>query len=363
MLLCLLSVALVRYPAPVCADDTPVAAAGSKSSLEPRVYTTRAERREAGGRHVLTPWLDVSILLELEGSLEDRRARSGRRADRLRDHATTVQLGMDLAAADTLKLELVVEADTERRALFTDEALLVWEAADAAELEAGKGYTPFGEYFSRFVNAPVLEFGETRADLVAVAGTPVPALELTLALYQSPTHRLSGESGRRVDLAGAAQWRMPHGVTAGVSYQTDLADSDARRSDTSGDLRYDAVAGLSGFVTWARGDLEFSLEDVVALHAFREREPEWDRPHAWNLEAAYRLGPRLEWALRLEGSSELEDAPERRYGAALSWRPYRQLGVTVEYLHGRYTQERTTEGDGPEYGAADQWAAQATWVF
>lgn len=367
LLLCLLSVALLRYPAPVCAEDTPIAGSDSKPPLEPRVYTTRAERRDAGGRHVLTPWLDIAMLLELEGSIEERRAPSGRRNDRMRAQGATVQIGVDLAAADTLTLELVAEADTDRRALYTDEALLVWAATDAVELEAGRGYTPFGEYYSRFVSAPLLEFAETRADIFSLTGKPVPTLDLALTLYQGPARQLSGRPDHHTDLAGAAQWRMPHGIAVGLSYQTDLADSDARLLEVSGaahgDRYRDAVAGLSGFVTWAQGDLEFSLEDVVALHAFREREPEWDRPHAWNLEAAYRLGPQLEWALRLEGSSELEDAPERRYGAALTWRPYRQLGVTLEYLHGRYAQERTTDADDQEYGSADQWAAQASWMF
>jgi hypothetical protein len=40
--------------------------------------------------------------------------------------------------------------------------------------------------------------------------------------------------------------------------------------------------------------------------------------------------------LRLEGSHELEDAPECQVGTALTWRAGKQASVRLECLHGRF---------------------------
>ena len=124
-----------------------------------RLYVTQSERREAGLKHPITPWLTASFLLELEGLVEDFALEDGLGDERFTESGANLQLGLEAAPLDFAKAELVLEYDTQTGKLFTEEAFLSFEVGPW-ELEAGKLYTPFGVYISHFAIGPILELGD-----------------------------------------------------------------------------------------------------------------------------------------------------------------------------------------------------------
>ena len=154
-------------------------------------------------------------------------------------------------------------------------------------------------------------------------------------------------SERELDWGTAVDWQSEH-LSFGVAYLSDLAEFDAALLKDQGSRygrRVDAVAGHFRAVV---GVLEASAEGVGALAGIDALENDRDRPSAWNLELAHQFRPNWQWALRYEGSRELEDEPERRWGAALSWQASKSLVITVEYLRGRYRRGLAEDPDGGE---------------
>lgn len=323
-----------------------------------RIYRTNAERREAGGSHEITPWLELSSLLELEGVTERRMVAGAERSDSERSRVAALQLGLELTLNERLKGELVLEVDSDDHQLLVDEALISWEMVDGLELEFGKLYTPFGEYISHFVTGPMLEIGETRADSLGVAYAPAEWIDLSLAAYRGRARPAGGDgsgwSGSSVDWAAALEAWPAESIGLGLSWQSDLADSDARLLEDEEHRYAERVAAVSGFLIWTTVDFEITFEALSALDDLHELDPDRNRPSAWNLEFVHFVNAQLEWALRAEGSDELEDEPERQYGAALTWRPNRQLSLTVEYLRGEFAPDLAVDDEDEPYDRIDR---------
>ncbi len=359
-----LAVALVLAVSPpdAPADATPASETiATNEAGHARNYRTPAERREAGARHVVSPWFEVSTLVEWEGSLEDRERETDPVHDRSRSHGAGLQLGMDFIPTQSLKAELLLEWNTETQDLIADEALAIWEPNDQLEWELGKGYTPLGEYLSHFATGPLLEFGETRADMVALNFRPGARIDVSLAAYRGLARREDAQTGEPADgqnnWACALQASPTRTLSVGLAFQSDLADSDARLLAHNDDRYRNEVSGASGFLVWSAQDLEFSIEVLSALRSFDELDPDRDRPRAWNLEFAHFPGPRIEWALRVEGSRELEDAPEHRAGIAFTWRPAKRLSITFDYLHGHFANGLALDENDQAYVNSDRFVA------
>jgi hypothetical protein len=124
--------------------------------------------------------------------------------------------------------------------------------------------------------------------------------------------------------------------TFGVSYLSDLADSQERLLMDSSDRYERRVDALSAYAVFGFDWFELTAEFVAALDSFKEFGPEEDRPSAWNVELAYFPRADVQLALRLEGSSELEGAPRYQGGIALGWRFTNLSSLTLEYLHGAF---------------------------
>jgi hypothetical protein len=94
--------------------------------------------------------------------------------------------------------ELIYEYDDddESNKQTIDEAILAFEGGDF-ELELGKLFVPFGEYFSHFVSGPLLEFGETRTH--DWGGTlsygPHERLDLAAFVYEARTRKAGSNAG------------------------------------------------------------------------------------------------------------------------------------------------------------------------
>ena len=326
-----------------------------------RLYVTQSERREAGLKHPITPWLTVSFLLELEGLVEDFALEDGLGDERFTESGANLQLGLEAAPLDFAKAELVLEYDTQTGKLFTEEAFLSFEAGPW-ELEAGKLYTPFGVYISHFAIGPILELGETRANAFTLAFGPRDSLDLKLNAYRGSA-RKSSRDERDWDWAASLEVWPGSGLQLGLSYQSDLADADSRLLSDQGDRYGRRVGAASGYLVWSGEELEVSLEALGALRDFRELDGDRNRPFAWNLELTRFVDEVFEWSLRVEGSDEVEDEPELQFGPSLTWRLHRTSALTLEYLRGRFRSGMAENEEELSYSHVDRFAAQFSIVF
>jgi hypothetical protein len=310
-----------------------LAEASAESEQVQRIYRTREEQREAGLQTAITPWLTVSGLLE--GEIQTDRFIPYDRGPVLkaRDDNATLQLGLLVDLFGLAEAEAVVEYDSEPDKFFSEEAFITFEY-EPMELSVGKLFTPLGLYFSGFVTGPMLEFGETSARrVVSLTYGPSDDFDLTMTAYRGRVNEL-GEDEQWDWAVGFEAWSSD-ALSFGLSYQSDLADADERLLDDDHSIKRVPVA--SGYLLGITDAFEFSLEIVAALDDFRELEKELNRPVAWNAEVVY-FFPEfdIDLALRIEQSRELEDEPEHRYGAAITWHLDKRANLTVEYLRAQY---------------------------
>ena len=343
----------------IAAPTSPSFAAEPDGSDPGRLYSTRKEQREAGLQRQLTPWLTLSGLAELEWAA-DRFSSAGRR-DYVDEADATVQIGLIATPMDKLEAELIAEFDTVTEKVKTEEATLSLEV-DRWDLTLGKQYLPFGVYFSHFATGPLIELGETRAEAATLAYDYKDRVELSLSGYRGRTRsRESGENG--IDLAlGVNIWAAEF-LSFGVSYVTDLGDADSRLLEDEDDVFIDKVAGLSGYLLWVAENFEVSIEALGATRSFAELGADRNRPFAWNLEFVYFPYRRFDWALRLEGSRELQDAPRLQYGVAVNARLHRYVTLTVEVLHGSFKGDLASDDDNNPYAHVNHVGVQLSIVF
>lgn len=327
--LCLAACLLNAIPPASADEDT--------GEPKARIYTTREERREAGEDHHVLSWLTLSDLFEVEAGRQWIASSDPFPDTRDRDLTSTLEFGVLAAPATWMKAEAIFELEHQ----FEGEAPVgtldegtVSLLYRGFELEGGRVYVPFGEYFSHFASGPLLEFGETRGDGADLSFNPDERLDVSVFAYNGPAEP---ESGSQMDwgcaLAGSPldEWKM------GVSYISDLADAKDHLLADFGNRYASRVDGLSAYSILGAGRFEITAELVQALNAFKELPGDRNQPFAWNVEVAFFPRGPIDAAFRVEGSRELVDAPRLQLGAALSWRPIRQASLTLEYLHGDYS--------------------------
>jgi len=328
-----------------------------------RLYRTREEQREAGLQRRITPWLTVSGLAEGEILFEDFDTKEGTADDSGRDDSASLQLGFIVSPFEFAQMEAILEYDTDKDKVEADEAFLSLEK-DPWELALGKQYTPFGVYFSSFVSGPLVEFGETQADEVAtLAYGPNDEFDLLLTAYRGRA-RKQGKNSGEWNWSLATEFWLKDDWSFGLSYQSNLADSDSRLLEDNNDRYSTRVAGISGYVLWAGEKFEATLEALAATGSFEELDPDRNKPCAWNAELVHFYpGSNFEIAFRIEGSRELEDEPRVQFGPAITWRTGKYASLTLEYLHGEFEDElATTENDDP-YDHVDRLGAILSIAF
>jgi hypothetical protein len=334
---------LLAVSAVVAADEAsdtgsaPGISAGMVGPAEgQRIYRTREEQRAAGLQRDITPWLTLSGLLEGELQSDRYIPREGGSALKERTDNANLQFGLIADLFEFAEAEIVIEYDSDPDKFLSEEAFITFEF-EPWDLSLGKQFTPLGLYFNRFVSGSMLEFGETSARHVALLTYgPSDEFDLSLAAYRGRSSEL-GEDGQWDWAIGFEAWPSET-LSFGVSYQSDLSDSDERLLDD--DHYIEPVPVLSAYLLGITDAFEFSLEFVAALDDFQELEKDRNRPMAWNAEVDY-FFPKadLDLAFRIERSRELEDQPELRYGAAITWYPHRQASLTIEYLRGEFDRD------------------------
>lgn len=322
--------------------------------------SAKREGREEEGI-ALTPWLSLFGNVEWEWSRQSLSPDNGSGSDASRDAHATYQLGFLTRLMTDSELLLVLEYDTETDQLRADEASIGLEF-DPWQVRAGKFYTPFGHYWSNFVSGGILEFGETRASGFSLGYAAGDSTEIEVMLYHGEADK-EGPHSDPWDWALSLQSQLSDQLSVGLSYQSDLADSDERLLADYGDRFSRKVDALSGYIRWTTDDSELTFEVLGALDSFAELEQDRNRPLAWNLELLHPLPADLQLAWRLEGSRELQDQPEVQLGVALIWEPFEHASVTLEYLHGYFERGLANDDNDQPYGHINTFSALLTVGF
>ncbi|MES9814115.1 MAG: LbtU family siderophore porin [Candidatus Thiodiazotropha sp.] len=334
---------ILLVSAPAAADETvgeALETGQTTGEAEPtekqRIYRTREEQREAGLQTAITPWFTLSGLLEGETQTDRYVPRNREDVIEKRDDNRNIQIGLVIDLFGLAEAEVVAEYDSDPDKFSSEEAFVTFES-DPMELSLGKQFTPLGLYFDHFVTGPMLEFGETSArNVILLAYGPSDQFDLTLAAYRGRSSKV-GKDDAWDWAVGFEAWPTD-AFSFGLSYQSDLSDSDERLLDD--DHYIERVPAVSGYLFGMTDAFEFSLEVVAALEDFRELENDLNRPIAWNAEVAY-FFPNydVELALRIENSHELEDEPEHRYGVAITWYLDKRANLTLEILRAQFDAE------------------------
>lgn len=357
-LVVLIALVLLTFPGASAFGEPPTEGA---EGLEARLYRTAAERREVGLGRQITPWLRFSGLLELAGRTETLQLAGANGDERDSIGAAALQFGLIATPQESFRGELVAEYDTETRALFTEEAILSF-VAGPWELEAGVYYLPFGEYISHFATGPLLEFGETRAPAATLTYGLGDHLDLLASLYRGSSRRPTTDR-RPLSWVLAMETSPTDSLSFGLSLQSNLADSEDHLLADTNNTYMRRVPGLSGYMVWTTPEVEITLEGLGATREFAELDEDRDQPRAWNLELVHFTRRDLEWALRFEGSRELEDKPEIQLGVAMTWRPYGRASLTLEFLTGRFEGGLATNDRDEPHEYVHSIGAQFSFAF
>ena len=325
-----------------------------------RLYTTREEKREAGVKHPLTPWLIASGLGEFQWNWEKLGLRGKDGSDKFHNSSANLQVGIFAYPLDWLNTEIITVYDTDTNEWMLDEAELSI-VYDAWELVVGKQFLAFGEFISNFSNGPILEFGETSDPALSLAYNYHDKLDVSVSIYRSDARKIN--SGDRLDWSVAFEsWPTDH-LSFGISYLSDLADSDVHLLDANNNRYTRKVSAISGYFLYAADKFDISLEVLGALDSFSELDGDRDMPQAFNLEFAYSITPKLDLAMRVEGSRELKDAPELQAGMAVNYRLHQNIVVTLEALRGFFKDNIATNNNNNAYDHVDTLGALLSIAF
>lgn len=307
----------------------------SHAEEENRRYRTLEERRDAGIKHQVTQWLKISPLVEFEyGRQRFIPADKTLSKTLVRENSQALQLEIIADPTSWMLLEIVYEYDDQLDELLLDEAVVEFEI-DKFKLEAGRFTLPFGEYYSHFVTGPLLEFGEISSRALIIAWEPNEALEASIFIFKGHLEKF-GTIDNTLDWGVSLNISPLEFVTVGFSYVSDVSESETKLLEDA--LFYQQrVDALSGFLNIEIGQhYDISLEFVQALNSFSELEEKKRRPAAWNIEYGFYPEGHFEWALRLEGSNELDGEPVLQAGIGLTWHIYKNTYLTAEVLQGQY---------------------------
>lgn len=266
----------------------------------------------------------------------------------------TAELGVDvdLVKHVTGHVLFLYEEDENDDNIAVDEAIirLDGEGVMPLYLELGKRYVPFGNFESHFVSDPLtLEIGETQETGV-MAGFANEWFELSVGAFNGDIDEID-EDNHINNFVAAGVFTLPEnsvsglGLTAGVSWINNIADSDTLQDEdgVDGNDMDSYVSGFSAFVSVSLKDSLFmEAEYLGALEDFEAGELAFDggeavEPKAWNIELAYAVTDALELGLRYEGSEDCGDLlPETQYGAVASYGLFENTTLAVEYLRGEF---------------------------
>lgn len=356
---------LVVLPVPVVATQ-PEADLYTSNGNTVRIYRSPEERREAGLGRQVTDWLKVSTLAEIEATVTRDHFADGKAVTNRERPALVLQLAMQMSFAEWLEAELIFdfETDGKHEQSQLDEAMLGIDL-EPWGIKAGRQYVPFGAYYSHFVTGPMLEFGETRADALIFDYTVNGHLELIGYVFESELQS-PGSRGFYADWDWGASFELTiaqEAIRIGAGFLSDLSESNERLLADSGHGYLKRVPAWNAYALFGCDGYEVTAEFVRAAAAFREFERNADKPFAWNVELAVFPTQAMQYALRVEHSKELADQPRWRYGISATWRPFKNVSLSLEYLRATYRKGFVLGDDENSLRSGDHAAAQLSLEF
>ncbi len=318
---------------------------------ENKISSSASEADSSGGS-----WLDsitISGAVEVEAGYEsmDYSDPGNPDTDSSDIALATVELGIDAEINEHISghvLLLWEEDDTEPVDL--DEGFISVSGGDVVPLylDAGKMYVPFGGFGSHFISDPLtLEIGETRESAIR-AGFANDMFDVSLSVFNGDIDELTGDD-EIGSMVGSIVFTLPEnsvpdfGLSMGVSYITNIADSDGLSGEVAAGALNDYVPGLGVFASASIMDKFFiEAEYLGATDSFAPGELSFDnglayKPRAYNFEFAYAMNDELEMGVRYEGGKDLGDfLPEKQYGLVLSYSIFENTSLGIEFLHGEF---------------------------
>ncbi|MBE9530502.1 MAG: LbtU family siderophore porin, partial [Proteobacteria bacterium] len=218
------------------------------------------EQMEQKQEGVLGKWADkitLSGVIEVEACYEDYDSDNPATKDKDGDSSditlATVELGVDVDIIKHVKgrvLFLWEEDDTEP--VDVDEGFITLDGEDVVPLylNVGKLYVPFGNFESHFISDPLtLELGETRESALTV-GYVNEWLDFSVGAFNGDIDEI-GEDNNIESFVAGASFSVPEelisnfGITGGVSYISNIADSDGLEGEIPGGEIKDYVGGFN----------------------------------------------------------------------------------------------------------------------
>jgi hypothetical protein len=327
-----------------------------------KIYRSPEERREAGLGTELTDWLTFSGLIEIEKEYKKDNY-SGNLEVTENERATqAIQLGLNFVIAEWIEAEFVFEAENQKTYFSQMEEGLIAIELDDWGIKAGRQYLPFGEYYSHFIIGPMLEFGETRKDSLIVDYSFNDNLEIAAYIFDSDANPDNQNSD--YDWGVSVEFETTNeAIRIGASYLSDLAETDEPLLEDFDEAYKRRVSGVSAYALFGMESFEVTAEMVLANRSFSELDSNANKPFSYNLELAYYPSATVELALRVEHSREFKDNPRWKYGIATTWRPGRNLTLSLCYLYADYKSGFVIDDDDNELGHGAEIAGQVALEF
>ncbi len=320
-------------------------------TLEPEkkaeLYHTLFEKKFLEDGIEIVPGVVLSGLLEVEANYETLKKDEGGYEHNSDITLATFELGLDVDVIRYLHghaLLLWEEDGTEPIDLDEGIITLGLEEDFPYFLSAGKLYVPFGVFESHMVSDPLtLELGETRESAVLI-GMEHDLFVVSAGAFKGDIQKVDRDS-RINNLVAGIDFTPIEGLIAGVSYITDIADSEGLTELVPEGTLKKLVGGISAYFVFEIGPVTLNGEYLGALDKFEdipvpageETELEGREPKAWNFEVAC-LFEDMDWevALRYEGSNDFPEFPIGQGGICLSWGVLPNTTLATEYLYGEF---------------------------
>ena len=178
--------------------------------------------------------------------------------------------------------------------------LYLQETWNALELRIGRFYQSFGAVESQFVSDPfTLELAELNRMGLSALGA-IAGVELEAGLIQSEvTTALFGN----LDGYVAAHWQPEDGVTIGLSWLSDLLESDGLVEELPAREETKRIAGISASIEMDLGPTQLYLAYITALRSSDLDSIDW-QPQVGHVECRYKLSDQSACALKYECSED-----------------------------------------------------------
>ena len=323
--------------------------------LYERIEKLEAKAEKKGVLDSLSEKITLSGVIEVEADY----AKNGEDASDI--VVATVEVGIDAQIAKHVSGHILFLYEEDDTPFDVDEAIISINGEDVVplNLNVGQMYLPFGNFESHMISDSLtLELGETRESAV-VAGFATDLIDISAGIFNGDVNEM--EKDNKIEsYVVSAVFTLPEntvadfGLTAGASYISNIGDSDSLQEEIA--TVEDYVPGYSAFVSISVLDkFFFNAEYLTAADEFAAGELSFDggqefKPSTWYAELAVGIIEDLEIAAHYAesddcGSDDCGDdcLPKNRYGAAITYGPFENTSLALEYLHDKF--ENNDEAD------------------